>query len=150
MFLIGRESLMHQFLALGYFSRLCILLLSGAVLWSVTSVARLATKHRRRRATVAADASAAAAIRLAHLKLNGIYYVSELLAVACIADLLFSFIAIYMERGGTDADPYPVLFQAWNFSRLIFLTLLLIHALRWYVSTIFAGHIESSAPDDNS
>jgi len=130
---LSQNSLVSQFLMLSYFSRLCILCLASATIWSVVAFVRLVIGVRR--SSKSNSNNAALPRLLLRQQFDGIFYLSELASVACIADLLFSFIHTYLARG-TDANPFPVLILAWGVSQMIFLALLLIHSLRWYVSTV--------------
>jgi hypothetical protein len=140
LFALSQESLISQFLMLSYFSRFCISCLAGTVIWSISSLVRFVIITRARSKIFVTDSGVASLLLMRH-KFDGIFYLSELLSLACLADLMFSFIHTYLARA-TDANPFLVLIEAWGICQLLFVALLLIHSLRWYISSVLLRKYE--------
>jgi hypothetical protein len=128
-FLLARQGFLHSFSMMSYFSRLCVIGLFGAATWSLWTFIRITVAKRRSLTGGRETAQTRSDVRV---KFDGVFYLSELLAVACIADLLFSFIFDYMARA-VDVNPWPTLVRTWGAAQCVFIVLLLIHSLRWYV-----------------
>jgi hypothetical protein len=140
LFLLSRENLVTQFLLLGYFSRFCIVCLVGTVIWSISSLVKFVITTRAYSKSPLTESTVASLLLMRH-KFDGIFYLSELLSLACLADLMFAFIHTYLARA-TDANPFPVLIEAWGICQLLFVALLLIHSLRWYTSSVLLKRYE--------
>lgn len=123
---------------LGLFSRICLGIVGLTTLWSSVALMRLIWRARLHATTSATVFSRAAT------HFYGAYYLCEVLSVACLADQLFGFIHTWMDRA-TDANPYPVLMEAWSVSRVLFLFLVLTHAIRWYVAKLASQETAASA-----
>jgi len=120
-----------QFLMLSYFSRLCILCLFACAIWSVKTFFRLVVMVR------SGESGAVAYSQLLRMNnnFNGVFFLSEIVSVSCFADQMFAFLHTYLARA-TDTNPFPVLIQAWGIWQFIVGVLILIHSLRWYVSSV--------------
>ena len=123
------HAVLDFFSMLGLFSKLFILVISGAAVWTVL---RAVVLGRRARLAQPASTETYAALTTENQTLNGVFYLAEISAVAYVADQLFNFMFVYLTRT-TDSNPLLGVRDLWLALQVLMLLLLLTHCARWYV-----------------
>jgi hypothetical protein len=124
------------FLMLDFFSRIYLVRLVFATVWSISILFRFVAKARNSSASQSLNRLSLSS--LDH-NLEALFSMSLILACACTANQILGVSRIYMIGRFTDANPVYALNEAWAVSQGITGILLLLRAVRWYASAVVAS-----------